>query len=225
MRSSRSARSSSAMSTTSLSTPTETRILFVLTERNGGITPDRRERYEATRARIASLTDRAVDSAPYWAIENPSADALVLSGSADPWTMHSDAALGRFYEVLRRYPGPVLGICAGMQMLVRAGGGAVGASRQATRGFVTVDVLDDSDLLSGCSPSFEVFQSHEDEVTAVPSGFRVLATSRNCRVEAIAADDRPWWGTQFHPEAWDSQHPVGRTVVERFLQLAGASLR
>lgn len=196
--------------------------MFVVTEREGGITPERRDRYEAIRARIASLTEATVASAPYWAIESPSADALVLSGSADPWSTHRPVALERFYEVLRRYPGPVLGICAGMQMLVRAGGGAVGASTQATRGFATVDVLDDSDLLAGSAPSLEVFQSHEDEVTALPRGFRVLATSQTCRVEAVAADDRPWWGTQFHPEAWEPEHPDGRAVVERFLQLVGA---
>jgi len=199
------------------------RILFVVTEREGGITAERRERYDAVRARIASLTEATVESAPYWAIESPSADALVLSGSTDPWAMHRPVALERFYEVLRRYPGPVLGICAGMQMLVRAGGGVVSASAQATRGFVTVDVLDDSDLLAGTAPSFEAFQSHEDEVTLVPRGFRVLATSETCGVEAIAADDCPWWGTQFHPEAFDLEHPVGRTIVERFLHLAGAN--
>ena len=199
------------------------RILFVTTEHAGGTTPSRRELYEAARARIASLTDVTVESAPYWAIESPSADALVLSGSTDPWAMHRPVALERFYEVLRRYPGPVLGICAGMQMLVRARGGIVGPARQATRGFATVDVLDDSDLLAGTAPSFEVFQSHEDEVTLVPRGFRVLATSETCGVEAIAADDCPWWGTQFHPEAFDLEHPVGRTIVERFLHLAGAN--
>jgi GMP synthase-like glutamine amidotransferase len=223
VRSSRGAGSSST--TLSIDELEAMRILFVVTERAGGITPSRRDAYEATRARIASLTGAVVDWAPYWTIENPSADALVLSGSTDPWAMHHQVALGRFYEVLRRYPGPVLGICAGMQMLVRARGGVVSASAQATRGFVTVDVLDDSDLLSGSAPSFEAFQSHEDEVTAIPRGFRVLARSEGCRVEAIAADDRPGWGTQFHPEAWDLEHPVGRAVVERFLELAGVPLR
>ena len=222
MRSSCNARLPSAMSITSVSRPVAMRILFVVTEHEGGITPQRREGYDAVRTRIASMTDARVESAPYWTIESPSADALVLSGSADPWALHDPVALERFYEVLRRYPGPVLGICAGMQMLVRAGGGAIGASAQPTRGFVAVDRLDDSDLLSGSAPSFEVFQSHEDEVTRLPSGFRVLATSQSCRVEAVAADDRPWWGTQFHPEAWDPEHPAGEAIIERYLQLVGA---
>jgi len=201
------------------------RILFVLTERTGGLTLERRERYEVTRARIASIAGAVVEMAPYEAVEAPTADAVVLSGSADPWATHHQRALGRFYEELRRYPGPVLGICAGMQMLVRAQGGVVGTASRPTRGYATVDVVDDSDLLAGLAPRFAAFQSHDDEVTRLPAAFRVLASSRRCAVEAIAADNRPWWGTQFHPEAWDRDHPAGRAVVERFLALAGIPSR
>ena len=84
----------------------------------------------------------------------------------------------------------------------------------------TSSCVDDTDLFAGLAPRLQVFSSHEDEVTSLPAGFRVLASSRECRVEAIAAADRPWWGTQFHPEAWDHDHPAGRAVVERFFELA-----
>jgi len=199
------------------------RILFVIAEHEDGLTPDRNSRYEAVRARIAALTTSVVGSEPYWAVESVAADALILSGSADPWVMHRSDALERFYDLLRGYPGPVLGICAGMQMLVRAAGGVVSSSARATRGFASVDVLDDSDLFAGSPRVIDVFQSHEDEVSTLPPGFRVLATSRTGGVEAVAADDRPWWGTQFHPEAWNPEHPDGRAVVARFLQLAEAA--
>ena len=202
---------------------TAMRILFVVTEHEDGITPERRAHYDAIRARIASLTTATVESEPYWAIESASGDAMVLSGSADPWAMHRPAALERFYDVLRRYPGPVLGICAGMQMLVRAQGGLVNASARPTRGFASVHVLEDAGLFADSTRSIDVFKAHDDQVTALPPDFRVLATSHTCRVEAVAAVDRPWWGTQFHPEAWDAEHPDGRTILTRFLQLAGVS--
>jgi GMP synthase (glutamine-hydrolysing) len=198
-------------------------ILFVTTEHEGGLTPERNTMYEAVRARIASLTPAAVDSKPYWAIESVTAHALILSGSADPWAMHSPDALERFYNVLRRFPGPVLGICAGMQMLVRAAGGVVSTSARETRGFASIEVLDDSDLFAGAAGAIEVFKSHEDEVNMLPPGYRVLATSDTCRFEAVAAHDRLWWGTQFHPEAWDLEHLDGRDVLARFLQLAGGN--
>jgi GMP synthase (glutamine-hydrolysing) len=195
-------------------------VLFVVTERAGGLTPARREWYEATRARIEAVVGADVESRHYDAVEAPTADAIVLSGSTDPWAMHDRRSLGRFYEELRRYRGPVLGICAGMQMLVRAQGGVVGPAERSVRGYAAIDVVDDTDLLAGLAPRFDAFQSHEDEVTRLPAGFRILASSDACAVEAIAADDRPWWGTQFHPEAWDDDHPAGRAIVERFLELA-----
>ena len=198
-------------------------VLFVVTERAGGFTAERRERYEATRARIATVVRGEVESVPYDAVEAPSADALVLSGSTDPWALHHQRSLGRFYEELRRYPGPVLGICAGMQMLARALGGVVGPAGQATRGYRPIDVADDSDLLAGLAPRFDAYQSHEDEVIRVPAGVRVLASSDACAVEALAVEDRPWWGTQFHPEEWDDEHPAGRAIIERFVELASNS--
>ena len=60
-------------------------------------------------------------------------------------------------------------------------------------------------------------------MSTLPTGFQILATSQSCRIEALAAHDRPWWGTQFHPEAWDHDHPDGRNVLNRFLQLAGTN--
>jgi GMP synthase (glutamine-hydrolysing) len=196
-----------------------THIGFVVTEHEDGLTPERTAHYEAIRARIAALTSATVETEPYWAPEPLTADALILSGSADPWAMHDPAALDRFYDALRSYPGPVLGICAGMQMLVRAAGGAVGPSARATRGFQSIEVLDHSDLFAGSGGAVGVFESHEDEVTTLPQGFRVLATSPGCAIEAVASDDRPWWGTQFHPEAWDEEHPAGRAILGRFLAI------
>jgi GMP synthase (glutamine-hydrolysing) len=196
-------------------------VLFVVTERAGGLTRTRRGRYDEARARIASVFGTEVESLPYDAVEAPTADALVLSGSTDPWAMHHQRSLGRFYEELRRYRGPVLGICAGMQMLVRARGGVVTTAQRPVRGFDAIDVVDDSDLLAGLPRRFDVFQSHEDEVTRLPAGFRILASSTACAVEAVAVRDRPWWGTQFHPESWDDNHPAGRAIVERFAALAG----
>jgi GMP synthase (glutamine-hydrolysing) len=197
------------------------RILYVLSEHAGGLAPDRLAAYDADRARLAAVAGVPVETAPYASLELLDADVLVLSGSTDPWASHEPAALERHLEQLRAFDGPVLGICAGMQNLVRALGGAIASSASPAHGFGAVEVLDDSDLFAGCGPSFEVEKRHDDEVTRLPAGFRLLATSSTCRVEAVAARDRPWWGTQFHPEAWDDEHPVGRVVVERFLALAG----
>lgn len=195
-------------------------VLFVLTERAAGLTPERLARYETARARLADVLEADVETVPHDDLVAPNADALVLSGSFDPWALHRQRSLGRLYEELRRYPGPVLGICAGMQILVRARGGVIETAAQPVRGFEAVDVVDDGDLLAGIGPSFGAFQDHSDEITSLPPGFRVLASSDTCAVEAVAVDDRPWWGTQFHPERWTDEHPAGREIIERFGELA-----
>jgi len=63
---------------------------------------------------------------------------------------------------------------------------------------------------------------HEDEVTLVPDGFRVLARTPGCEVQALAAPERRWWGTQFHAECFDAEHPDGERVLRNFFRLADA---
>lgn len=197
------------------------RILYVLSEHDGGLTDERLAAYEADRSRIAALAGCPVESIAYQAADRLDADALVLSGSTDPWAAHDPAALDRHLALLRSFDGPVLGICAGMQNLVRSLGGTIGTSARPSHGFAPVDVVDSNGLLVRCCASFEVRKRHDHEVKRLPPDFTLLATSTTCRIEAIAARDRPWWGTQFHPEAWDDVHPAGRLVLERFLELAG----
>lgn len=198
------------------------RITYVLSEHAGGLTEERLAAYEADRKRLEAVTGCPVESVPYEAVDRLDADVLVLSGSSDPWAAHDASALERHLARLREFDGPVLGICAGMQNLVRALGGSIGPSPTPAHGFAPVEVVDSTDLLSRCCASIAVRKRHDDEVRRLPSDFRLLATSPTCRVEAVAARDRPWWGTQFHPEAWDDEHPAGRAVLERFLELAGA---
>ncbi len=60
-----------------------------------------------------------------------------------------------------------------------------------------------------------------DEIAELPADFRILARTAGCEIQAIAAPERRWWGTQFHPERFDSGHPDGRRVIANFFELAG----
>lgn len=42
-----------------------------------------------------------------------------------------------------------------------------------------------------------------------------------CAIQAIAAPERGWWGTQFHPERFDAKRPDGRRVIANFFDLVG----
>ncbi len=202
------------------------RLLFVLSEHPRGLTEERLARYRETERRLAGLARAEVSATPYAHVERLDADAVVLSGSGDPWAAHDAGQLERFRAALRAYEGPLLGICAGMQLLATAAGGEVAhAERASGPAFAEVEVLDGSDLLAGVGVRATVWEHHTDEVRSLPAGFRLLARSDACAVEALAAEERPWWGTQFHPEEWTGEHPAGRVVLENFLRLAGVPLR
>jgi GMP synthase-like glutamine amidotransferase len=202
------------------------RVAFVLSERAEGLSPERLDRYRRVERSLAGLVRAEVTTVHYGELGSVEADATVLSGSFDPWASHDPEALERLRADLRTREGPILGICAGMQLLAGAAGAEVGAAATATGPvFAPVHVVDDSDLLGGLDGEIFVWQHHSDEVVAAPEGFRILARSETCGVEALAADGRPWWGTQFHPEAWDAEHPDGRTVLENFFRLSGIPLR
>lgn len=200
-------------------------VTLVVTEHSSFLTPAALTCYETIRRRLESAGGTAVRTAHYEEVESlRGADAVVLSGSFAPWADHTPDAIERLGDVVRAYDGPVLGICAGMQLQAIFAGGRVAHARVAAEtGFSPIDVIDDDGLLRGLPARVEVYQHHGDEIEELPAGFRVLARSATCAIEAIVDPARRWWGTQFHPEEFDAAHPVGERILRNFFELAGSS--
>ncbi len=78
---------------------------------------------------------------------------------------------------------------------------------------------DPDPLLQGVPEECQVVVSHVDEVKDIPDGFRLLAISDRCHVQAIRADRRPLYGVQFHPEK-PCDDPAGRQILANFLAMA-----
>jgi GMP synthase (glutamine-hydrolysing) len=67
----------------------------------------------------------------------------------------------------------------------------------------------------------KVWMSHGDKVTALPPGFRLMASTPSCPIAGIADEARGYYGVQFHPEVTHTVH--GRAMLERFvLGICGA---
>lgn len=200
-------------------------ILFVVTEHRSFLDARRRGRYAETARQLESLAGAAPAVAHYTEADSLGpADAIVISGSDAPWAAHDRRELDRLLAVVSARRRPTFGICAGMQLLVECVGGEVAHGDEPERGFLPIDVLDDADLLRGLPARATVYQSHTDEVTALPDGFRVLAASPSCRVQAIADETRGLWGTQFHPEHSTDEHPAGSLVLRNFVEIARRAL-
>lgn len=196
---------------------------LVLTELRSELTEARARNYERLASRLREVSGLAVEAVHYEeadAARLSGATAVVLSGSSAPWAAHDAAALDRLGETVRAAGRSVLGICAGLQLQARFAGGSIGHAAQPERGFLAVEVHERDDLFRGLPAEVVVFQDHGDEVTQVPPGFRVLASSAACAVQAIADPARRWWGTQFHPEEFKPEHPAGERILRTFFELA-----
>ena len=198
---------------------------LVYTERLSELDASRARNFERLRERLAVAADgEAVEVAHYDAVDPQRlarASSIVLSGSSTPWARRDPTELDRLGDAVVAAGRPVLGICAGMQLQVRFCGGEHRPSLTPEHGFLPIQVLDRDDLLRGVPDEAVVFHDHDEEITTLPAGFRVLAATPVCAIQAIADSDRRWWGTQFHPEEFRPEHPAGERILRNFLLLAG----
>ena len=117
---------------------------------------------------------------------------------------------------------PVLGICYGMQALVRQLGGGVAPGDVREYGHADLQIgAHHGGLLAGLSGSIPVWMSHGDRVERLPDGMATLARTANTDCAAVS-DGQRWYGLQFHPEV---QHtPDGMTILRNFVrQICGCS--
>jgi GMP synthase (glutamine-hydrolysing) len=90
-------------------------------------------------------------------------------------------------------------------------------------GFLPVHVIESHPLFAGLSTEALVYQLHGGEVKRMPEGFRLIARSDACGVQAIAHRRSPLFGVQFHPECYNDEYRDGRLILENFFQLARES--
>jgi GMP synthase (glutamine-hydrolysing) len=148
--------------------------------------------------------------------------AVILSGGPASVT---EAATPRAPDLVFKLGVPVLGICYGEQTMCAQLGGRVEAGHHREFGRAEIVIEDDCALFAGLWPRGtrdQVWMSHGDRVTALPPGFRTVATSAGAPFAAIADDRRRFYAVQFHPEVMHT--PRGRDLLRNFThRVAGLS--
>jgi GMP synthase (glutamine-hydrolysing) len=140
--------------------------------------------------------------------------ALVLSGG--PASVYAEGAPALRRELLELGV-PVLGICYGMQIMVRSLGGRVERAPQGEFGRTELMLSDGGGrLLAGLPHEQQCWMSHRDTVFEPPPGFSGLASSPRSPVAACEHQDRGLYGIQFHPEVVHTPH--GTEILDRFLR-------
>lgn len=151
-----------------------------------------------------ATTDKILDSNPR---------GIILSGG--PASVYDQGAPGLPLGLLERARCPMLGICYGLQLLVNELGGKVQPSPQREYGYARLSVVESgSDLFAGMPAEIDVWMSHGDQVTALPDGFRLTATT-DSTLNATENVSKRLYGVQFHPEV--AHTPLGVMIVNNFL--------
>jgi GMP synthase (glutamine-hydrolysing) len=151
---------------------------------------------------------------PLDAVRGRQPRGLVLSGG--PASVYSEGAPELRPELLELGT-PVLGICYGMQAMVRTLGGRVEAAEAGEFGRTELTLADDGGrLLAGLPQVQQCWMSHRDTVFEAPGGFRPLAASPGSPVAAVESAERGLYGIQFHPEVVHT--PYGTQILDRFLR-------
>src|SRR5438552_19148242 len=100
-------------------------------------------------------------------------------------------------------------------------GGAAAPAKVPEFGKSVVKVHEPDVLFEGLPDRFEVWESHNDEVTKIPRGFTALASSPHCSVQAMRHRDRPLFGLQLHPAV--EHTPFGPDISRNSLKVCGKS--
>jgi GMP synthase (glutamine-hydrolysing) len=88
-------------------------------------------------------------------------------------------------------------------------------------GFHRIRIVEDDPLFAGFRGEFVCLESHYCEVKRLPKGFRLLASTDECRVQCYRHPERPLYGVQFHPEGYTPDYPDGKRLIENFFRIAG----
>jgi len=169
------------------------------------------------------------------ALDKPNVKAIVLTAAKkmkDPDQADELAALVRETQV------PLIGFCGAHHFIYMAYGGIGEAMRELRPdekdpspkfmpgqykewGFMKGRIVRRDPLFDGLGPQIVVSQRHYAECKTLPEVFDVLASSDECRVQAIKHKTRLLYGTQFYPDGYDDEHPDGKVILRNFFRIAG----
>jgi GMP synthase-like glutamine amidotransferase len=201
-------------------------------------------RIEALQRRLSNISGQRCEMRHYSVIspalvERDEPAALVIGGNVTDWAAYEWPDLAGLLATIRAAPVPILGICAGHQLIGHAHGAAWGPlgrlqpgevdpdpefapAQRKECGFLSVEVDPRCPIFHDMAPIATMFQLHYWQLEEAPRGFVTRARSPWSPIQAIERLDRPVFGVQFHAERYDTDHPHGEAVLRNFFMLAQA---
>jgi len=146
-------------------------------------------------------------------------DGLILSGGAARVGLTGELGNCGAYLALDI---PILGICAGHQFMAGHYGGAAAEAITPEFGAATIELVNGGGKIFQETPNEQVvWESHNDEVSKLPDGFFITASSESCEVQGMENEQGDRFGLQFHPEVNDSE--FGQHMFKNFIEICRQS--
>jgi GMP synthase (glutamine-hydrolysing) len=142
--------------------------------------------------------------------------AVILSGG--PESVHEEGS-PRAPQAIFDSGVPVLGICYGQMTMAAQLGGEVEGGHHREFGRADVEVKAASKLFESAwsmGEKHQVWMSHGDRITKMPSGFVVAGISPNAPFAVIQDEKRKYYGLMFHPEVVHT--PDGAKLIRNFVR-------
>ena len=110
---------------------------------------------------------------------------------------------------------PILGICYGMQLMVSLLNGEVVAANEREYGKAITSFHSTCPLFKNLPSKSITWMSHGDYIKEMPKGFKVAASTKNCKYAAIYDEKKNFYAMQFHPEVEHTKY--GKEMIKEFL--------
>ena len=113
---------------------------------------------------------------------------------------------------------PILGICYGLQLIAKLFGGSIKSLRKKREfGRAILYKKKQSLLIKNFFniKNKSVWMSHQDAVTKLPKGFKIIASTKDSKLTIIENTKIKIYGVQFHPEVTHTEN--GKEIFKNFL--------
>ncbi len=146
---------------------------------------------------------------------NKEVKGIILSGG--PLNVY-DSNKFKFNKKILNLNIPILGICFGHQIISKVLGGNVKKSKYREFGSAIVKKKNKSKLVKNFFNKAQttlVWMSHADQVSKLPKGFTVIASTKNSKYAIIENKNKNFFGVQFHPEVTHTKK--GKVLLKNFV--------
>lgn len=163
--------------------------------------------------------------------------AICHSGSGTDFRKYDILQCGNYRRVVMECDLPQIGFCGGHQIISVFFGSKLGIMRKLRKddpdlgdtynpgyfkewGIFPVNIVKKDPLFLKCGKTIMVTQRHYCEVKKLGAQLILLASSKDCRVQAFKHRSKPIYGVQFHPEISNNTYKDGTKILKNFFKLA-----